>query len=135
MVEINNKNILEVMAKVIETAETLKVVLKDLDFYLNAVQNDGTYKNLKPVEWSEEDEKYMNALIDKLETLNFYNDSFSIGGYRVDIIANWLKSLRPQSHWKPSEEQMETLELVMSDYENGNTYDILKGLLEQLKEL
>ena len=31
---------------------------------------------------------------------------------------NWLKSLRPQLHWKPSEEQMEALK-----WQIKNTYD------------
>lgn len=98
----------------------------------------------KPVEWSEEDEKYMNALIDKLETLNFYNDSFSIGGYSVYIIANWLKSLRSQKlsnmerngkNWKPSEEQIIALRWVLSKIPYNIHKEEISGLLDQIKDL
>ena len=51
--------------------------------------------------------------------------------------ANWLKSLRPQNKWKPSEELMGSLCMIiehpdrMTDYNREN----LKSLYEQLKEL
>ena len=52
-------------------------------------------------EWSEEDD----MLIDELESYILYDKEFN------DEQKSWrikkLKSLRPQSHWKPSEEQSE----------------------------
>lgn len=53
----------------------------------------------KPAEWSEEDER----LLSKLQT---YVDieSFDRECNGEDLL-NWLKSLKPQHHWKPSEEQ------------------------------
>ena len=54
-----------------------------------------------PAEWSEEDCIKQRALIDTLrgETTCFTTNDF----------ISWIKSLRPQPHWKPSEEQMEIL--------------------------
>ena len=74
-------------------------------------------------EWSEKDENYMNALIDKLETLNFCNDSFSIGGYRVDVIGNWLKSLKdrcvPQKQYG---NDVPSREYILNIWELGNLW-------------
>ena len=46
----------------------------------------------------------------------------------------WLKSLKPQSHWKPTKEQLEALKYALG---NGGTYnkEALIQLLEQLKSL
>ena len=55
---------------------------------------------------------------------------------------NWLKSLKPQNRWKPSEEQMEVFEHFVrsvgesgyaSPYERRNK--ILYSLLQDLKKL
>lgn len=48
----------------------------------------------------------------------------------------WLKSLRPQNHWKPSEEQMEALNKAKNS--PANYYDIrlgLQSLYNDLKKL
>ena len=52
----------------------------------------------------------------------------------------WLKSLRPQKQWKPSEEQIKALKLSISfvtdDFdEHQNLSETLNKLLEQLKKL
>lgn len=54
--------------------------------------------------------------------------------YQVEI--DWLKSLRPQNTWKPSEEQMVTLKnaIHIKPFENPSD-SILWGLYEQLKKL
>ena len=61
--------------------------------------------------------------------------------YFSDIIS-WLKSLRPQSQWKPSEEQMKALNYVVnlmasseSPRENDYYYNVFKDLRKQLKKL
>lgn len=56
-------------------------------------------------------------------------------------IAEWLKSLRPQSHWKPSKEQMEALNEAVGDYNAEETAscektaDILESLYNDLEKL
>ena len=91
-------------------------------------------KEQQPAEWSEEDEEMINALIRNQEILidSASNEQLR-DSYSKEI--QWLKSLRPQPHWKPSEEQMEALhETICSDYylprrdELIELYDVLKKL-------
>ena len=74
---------------------------------------------LKPVEWSEEDEKVRRSIIDGIKNLWPYD-------HRNKCI-DWLKSLRPQPHWKPSKEQME----ILSRFNDP----VLKSLYNDLKKL
>lgn len=61
----------------------------------------------------------------------------------IKWLKNRLKSLRPQSTWKPSEEQMEYLGKTVNEarkYHNSpsnghNMYDVLNSLYEQLEQL
>ena len=60
----------------------------------------------KPAEWSKEDETRCTNAIILLQTPILRNV------YRQDEIekaVGWLRDLRPQPHWKPSEEQMKAL--------------------------
>ena len=65
---------------------------------------------MKPAEWSEEDEKMLKLLILELEEEG--KDVNVPELYRVEI--DWLKSPRPQPHWKPSDEQMKALDKVIN---------------------
>ena len=83
----------------------------------------------KHVEWNEEDEHRIEDIIYYLDTAKKHYAS-TVG---LDACIDWLKSLRPQNHWKPSDEQMEELEEVIE----SNCFHtlILQELLEQLKKL
>lgn len=48
---------------------------------------------------------------------------------------NWLKSLRPQNHWKPSDEQMEALDSATENCAYSEYQDCLRELIGQLKKL
>ena len=84
-------------------------------------------------EWSEEDSIRLQRIIDFL-WYNRKGDTDTIYQQEQDI--DWLKSLRPQNRWKPSDEQMEAL-----DWQVENTsvsswqYKATKELLEDLKKL
>ena len=88
-------------------------------------------------EWSEEDEKMIGNIRRIIEQYAFSKSAVDVNGELCEkefIDAdNWLKSLRHQSHWKPTEEQMITLRQVIS----GCSYDIepLVELETKLKEL
>jgi hypothetical protein len=94
-------------------------------------------KSLRPVkrEWSEEDEDFINMLI-----LHF-NYLIDKGGDSVETYKSYrekLKSLRPQPHWKPSEEQMEALERTIRLANFGseeNRRKALESLHDQLEKL
>jgi YesN/AraC family two-component response regulator len=78
-------------------------------------------------EWSEEDENRINRLI------AYFEDKESFTAEDDIVYANWLKSLRPQSQWKPTEEQMNALNDVISS--RDIKYDVLSELWKDLKQL
>lgn len=55
-------------------------------------------------EWNEEDNEMMDSTIEALE---FLSEKEEWAFLEDNII--WLKSLKPQPHWKPSEEQLQIL--------------------------
>ena len=83
----------------------------------------------KPKEWSEEDEDRRHDILLTLEALRS-----SAGSTDTTIVyqhlIDWLKSLRPQPHWKPSEEDLTALE-----YCAEHTCPELLSLYLELKKL
>ena len=80
--------------------------------------------------WSEKDEVKMNRIVACLENLNVADNDILL----KDV--DWLKSLRPQSQWKPSDEQIEILDMVLTNASmDDNIARILRELREQLKKL
>lgn len=81
-------------------------------------------------------------------TLMWLDDLEKQGEY-VEKERLWLKSLRPQSHWKPSKEQMKALYSALNDaislYSNEVSpsyeeisrmhFDVLESLYNDLKKL
>ena len=95
-------------------------------------------KEQKPAEWSEEDEKILNEIIETIEATrveasrNLPNCSVLLESYWTML--HWLKSIRPQSHWKPSKEQMEALYNV--EFKEFKKFGpILESLYNDLKKL
>lgn len=89
-------------------------------------------KSLRPVkqEWSEEDEKMLEAFLHKLEVCDLLTNKENVW------IVKKLKSLRPS--WKPSEEQMRYLLAVINDPNNigaESCYMAIKSLYNDLKKL
>lgn len=90
---------------------------------------------IKSVGWSEEDEKKRKGLIKGLEDrmgFGWASDPFS----REEYIS-WLKSLRPQPNWKPSEEQMKALNVFLctGDFSYAGQATKLQELYIELKKL
>lgn len=84
---------------------------------------------LKPVEWLEEDEIYLqDALWCVEQATKVARDENDMGA--CWSAERWLKSLRPS--WKPSEEQMRAL---WDAYKGGKEQEPLRELIEQLKKL
>ena len=86
-------------------------------------------KEQRPAEWSEEDEFFRQQLIVYCE--NCVQDTLAAK------CVDWLKSLRPQPHWKPSEEQIDALNSIIlngSFTYVGQAQDLisLKDKLEKL---
>ena len=83
-------------------------------------------------EWSEEDERLFQIVIDVLDRQNHLGNIS-----HTDLIAcvRKLKSLRPKEQWKPSEEQMKGLRWVFEFCNTSHQTNVLKELYEQLKQL
>ena len=84
----------------------------------------------KPVEWSEEDKSMIEWLI--------YTAIPSIQcdtSWKRKVLTR-LKSLKPQSHWKPSDEQLDIIEMILTDEAmDDNIRSILETLYNDLKKL
>ena len=75
--------------------------------------------------WSEEDERMLNDILMCGEH-HCYLDAGNI---------DWLKSLKERYAWKPSDEQIELLEVLVEDNNQRYFYPTLNSLYEQLKKL
>ena len=90
-------------------------------------------KSIKPRpknEWSEEDERTLLRLIAHFD----WHGDTRFTKEDCQEATNWLKSLRP-NHWKPTEEQMETLEYYMHTLLATEHKEMLFGLYNDLKKL
>ena len=110
--------------------EGVKLVLNNLEKY-------GLQKKQKPAEWSEEDEEMLNSCISSIEEAKenryAYKETDEDTSYDHEI--NWLKSLKPQPHWKPSEEQMKALARATNRCVGVKDSLILLTMLNDLKKL
>lgn len=86
-------------------------------------------------EWSEEDEKHIHSIISTIECCKAqYKEAIAvIEQYDSDL--DWLKSLRPQSQWKPSDAQMYNLSEAAHYRSAFFSTDVLIGLYDDLKKL
>ena len=87
---------------------------------------------IKPA-WSEEDENHIQHISDFIMR-NRVGDTDAI--YRLEQDIKWLKSLRPQNKWKPSDEQLNNILDVLS-FDNCTTKrrELLESLYNDLKKL
>ena len=87
-------------------------------------------KEQKTTEWSEEDKEIMHDII------KYHYDQGEISS-KHNKWASWLehKSFSPQSHWKPSKEQMKALEDAFRK-DGGNEYrKVINSLYCDLQKL
>lgn len=114
------------------------ILLKDVD-WLKSLK-----ERIQPkVKWSEEDEKKRTLLISILE-VNHPNGYFKVNPantlnmevMHTEELVDWLKSLRPQNRWKPSDEQMKALLSEVEAWTKGCPKQvILESLYNDLKKL
>ena len=72
-------------------------------------------------EWSEEDK---NFLYDTLSNLTELKDRYGEGYGNVGRCIDWLKSLRPQNRWRPSDEQIKVCKEVYADILSAKGFDL-----------
>ena len=91
------------------------------------------YNNVKPKrEWSKEEKARIDKIID---VLDWAEEKGRISYSDWEDYVCYVKSLRPQSTWKPSDEQMKALEYYMNVLNCNEHKEVLFGLYEQLKSL
>jgi len=84
--------------------------------------------------WSEEDERNLQGIIDEIEANKNHAPDYDVATY--DRFLSWLKSLRPQDIWKPSNEQISALEWQLSNISDSSwQYKATKEIYEHLKQL
>ena len=88
--------------------------------------------------WSEEDEMFVHGLIRGLAAMKNIHGHTTFSSDNIDITKtiDRLKSLRPQSQWKPSGFHLECISDAIVMYETRGINAIgLKEILEELKKL
>lgn len=107
----------------------------DAAVHLPFKEQDKWEAEQKPAEWSEKDEKIREELYEYFRQLQLMSDRGFSPSLSLDDILSWLKSLRPQPHWKPSEEQMEALQHAIDacECEWGYEDSELRSLLSDLQ--
>ena len=96
------------------------------------------YIQQKPT-WSEDDEKMFQTIIADLK--GFKHDNTSCLAPHFDNCIAWLNSLKDRYTWKPSDEQMDALNLAIGEANAVDTAagdeaaEILTSLYEQLKKI
>ena len=102
---------------------------------------DAEKKELKEIkkksEWSDEDKKMFKKVI---EALSAYADKLQYEGFfhNKDVIQeyiDWLNTIHPQNHWKPTEAQLECLKEVCDEHWEPDGFATLYTLYEQLRAL
>lgn len=101
------------------------------------------YQEQKSTEWTEEDKRMLDTLIDNYRFLcaKYSNEQkdFSVQASNIredKQILDWLKSLHPHRQWQPTLKMMKALERVA--YGGGFSFEIrgaLLGLYKGLEEL
>ena len=118
---------------------TIKIVNED-NYIVNNGERDiqvhfSYTKDWKLVEqksaWSEEDELIASSIITDIEYAKRTHSNISSLYYDREIA--WLKAIRHQPHWKPSDEQMEALRIARDRNDKIGFY--LSQLYDDLKKL
>lgn len=100
-----------------------------LMFLMDACAYLERQKEQQPAEWSEEDEKMLASFLHKVEVCDLLTNKENVW------IVKRLKALRPQPHWKPSEEQMWALDVALENFYDQNDKAALNSLKIDLQKL
>lgn len=103
----------------------------DSDTY-NKIVDECIYGEQKPT-WSEEDERNLQGIIDEIEANKNNAPDYDVATYNRFL--SWLKSIKERYTWKPSDEQMNTLEYYIHNLICNEHKEVLFGLYADLKKL
>lgn len=119
---------IQVGDKVTRNKDGVLVNLSQLNRVAKPAEKQGKQK---PV-WGEEGEKKINYLIAWLQNSTMHNPALRSVNEGLE---EWLKSLKERYTWKPSDEQMATLEYYMHTLVCNSYKETLFGLYQDLKKL
>lgn len=124
---------------------TLYYLVRDHDWVNGATKGEALawlekQKERKPAEWSEEDNRMIGRVRGIIERYAFTQNAVDVNGELCEKeyveMDTWLKSLRSQPQWKPSEDQMDALKELIDDANRaGWVTPGATDLYEQLKKL
>ena len=123
-----SKNIIHPATK--EQRDLLFQKLKEAGYEWDEVKRELKKIEQKSVKWSEEDDANIIRALAFIENTNIKD----VDEIKESVI-NWLKSLRPQNRWKPSEEQLEALKNQCVCKKSTETGAHLCELYNDLKKL
>ena len=131
------KAIIDVLKAVYECADMPFISQKQtLDSYVAWVEKQGKQK---PVEWSEEDQAHIDSILQRLEGMCQKGATFTRTRFAVSEDEDWLKSLRPQKQWKPTEDNIDQaisiLEKAAKDIKIPEKYKTSDWLCEKEDDL
>ena len=113
--------------------DDFKTSLKECLDWLHSLKDRIWYQPTQ--EWSEEDKRLLGNILFDLEILRKSAGIEKDASLYQDEI-NWLKSLRPQSQWKPNNAQMASITCAVRKMKESACYDSeLVSLLNDLKKL
>jgi len=144
----NFRNKIQVGDKVTRNEAGVLVNLSQLNRVAKPEENKGNVGGIS-ANWSEEDERLCQCLIEDQEEFldRVSNDKYGHSEIISDLKEmyheriDWLKSLRPRSTWKPSDEQIKVCKEVYADILSAKGFDLgtvvseLNRLEEELKKL
>ena len=115
--------------------DNVKVKCKDAVEYDKTFEKQGEQKS----EWSEDDDAILNALVQDIQERHpdamWRINTSKTATVSTEFVIKWLKSFKPQSHWKPSAEQLKVLQKAIKDYGVGYEGSILTPLYNDLLKL
>ena len=118
-----------------EQRDTLMKAMADAGYTFDFDKRELKKIEQKSAEWSEEDEEMLRSIIATCELAEADRDS-SPARHLLEMQLNWLKSIKDRCDWKPSDEQIEILDMVLTNESmDDNIARILRELREQLKKL
>ena len=79
--------------------------LRNADEWIDWLENQ--VGKQRPSEWTEKDERMIRKCREAVSMYYAPEDQ--------DDVKNWLKSLSPKGHWRPSKKQMDVLSSLYSD--------------------
>lgn len=133
------KPVLDEIFPELKESEDERIRKELIDFFSDSSDSD-TFRGISPskiIAWLEKQDK--KSEWSEEDKLNHKQAIYVCHQNGYTAVENWLKSLKPQSHWKPTEEQLNVLQkAILSERDNKDTFyfaRVLESLHNDLLKL